>query len=493
MLGGARPRALDVMHCIEPRYPAPGCVVVVMRNGSLLQWLSDVTRMSSGPPALCYACAQVLLTDQDKADAIRRVTGSVAFHRADLLKALLEYLHAQESAGRAHEVTETEIAMKVMGRGPGFAPESDSSVRTRFLALRKKLDEYYAGEGRETAVRLDVPRGTYTLRFLANAPPVTPSPAPVEAPVPEPPSVPAETPRSGTWRAFALGLASGVVLLAAAAGLWWMWRANAVQPAPSRLLAEAWGPMLQRGANITIAVGTPASFFVRDFGDAEPPVGDPVYRLPFRRDAEFEQWYLRSRNTTLGKSVILHPNIHSPLWGDAAASAVISRLFGAYGASVEIAPSARVHPVALRERNAVIIGRGEYTDAARAFAPEDGLVVEYSPEKRAVGIHNRKPGNGEQEWWFATGGLRHNFGLITVLSPDGAETRRTLLLAGINSDGAEAGARVLTTPDKLEELDKRFRQAGLTHWPPRYQAVVRTESLDTYSLETHVQFVRILK
>ena len=434
----------------------------------------------------------MVVTGEDKAEAVRQLIGSVTFHRADVLRALLEYLHAQESLGRAHEVTESEIAMKVMGRGAAFAPESDSSVRTRFLALRKKLDEYYAGEGRDSAVRIDIPRGTYTLRFL-------PAPVPSEVEAPSPVTLTLGTaiaiPMSQgapTLRPFLLGALAGMALLAAGAAVWTL-----VLPKPEagseQQLARAWGPMLDRNTSVTIAIGTPVSFFVRDFGSAEPPIGDPPYRLPFTRDAIFEEWYRRLRNSSLGKTVIMHPNAHSPLWGDAAAASILSRVFGAHGVLVEQVPSARVHPVALRDRNAVIIGRPEYTDAARTLIPEGGLTIEYSAADRAVGIHNPAPKPGEPAWWFATGGLRHNYGLITVLTSDGTASKRMVLLAGINSDGAEAGARFFTSPEKLAGLDQRFRQAGYTDWPPSFQIVVRTESLDTYSLQTKFEFLHILK
>jgi len=430
----------------------------------------------------------MVVTEEHKAEAVRRIAGSLTFHRADILRTLLGYLHAQEMLGRAHEVTETEIALKVMGRGPAFTPESDSSVRTRFLALRKKLDEYYSGEGRDAEVRLDIPRGTYTLRFVPNVPAEPEAVHIIPAPLPP---IPLEPVGPSSTKTFVLGAVAGMALLAAIAGSW-----RLLQPKPdtgeSQLLAKAWGPMLEPGSNVTIAIGTPASFFVRDFGDAEPPIGDPVYRPTVKRDADFENWYRRTRNMPLGKSAILHPNEHSPLWGDAAAASVLSRMFGAHGILVEQAPSARVHPVALRDRNAVIIGRPEYTDATRGLIPESGLAVEYSAKDRLVGVHNRTPKPGEHEWWFASDSLRHNFGLITVLTDEGAPKRRKIFFAGINSDGAEAGARFFTSPDKLEDLDRRFRESGITEWPARYQVVVRTESMNTYSLQVQFEFLRIL-
>jgi len=137
----------------------------------------------------------------------------------------------------------------------------------------------------------------------------------------------------------------------------------------------------------------------------------------------------------------------------------------------------------------VIIGRPEYTDLAAALTPEDGLRVAYNAQRRLVGIQNRAPKAGEPEWWFSTGDLRHNYGLITVLTADDPAARRTILFAGINSDGAEAGARFLTTPDKLRLLARALPSP----LPRRFQVVIRTESVDTYTLQTTLAFTRILK
>ena len=123
----------------------------------MLQGDSDVTGMLRRALDYVTLARRVVVSEEHKVEAVRRVAGSLTFHRADVLKTLLGYLSAQEALGRAHEVTESEIALQVMHRGPAFSPESDSSVRTRFLALRKKLDEYYAGEGRDSPIRRAAP------------------------------------------------------------------------------------------------------------------------------------------------------------------------------------------------------------------------------------------------------------------------------------------------------------------------------------------------
>ena len=48
---------------------------------------------------------------------------------------------------------------------PGYNSEASSIVRVEFARLRKKLEEYYAAEGANDAVRIAYPRGSYNPEF----------------------------------------------------------------------------------------------------------------------------------------------------------------------------------------------------------------------------------------------------------------------------------------------------------------------------------------
>ena len=72
-------------------------------------------------------------TQEQKAESLRRVIGSPGFHRAEVLKSLLEYLCLQESLGRAAEVTEHEIALKALGRSPDFSSDTDSNTAVELM------------------------------------------------------------------------------------------------------------------------------------------------------------------------------------------------------------------------------------------------------------------------------------------------------------------------------------------------------------------------
>jgi hypothetical protein len=96
---------------------------------------------------------------------IEKVAASSVLHGSESLCKLLRYLahHAIEHPGTP--LKEYQIATEEFGRPPDFDPAVDSMVRVQAGRLRSKLAEYYAGEGSGDPVRIELPKGTYTLSF----------------------------------------------------------------------------------------------------------------------------------------------------------------------------------------------------------------------------------------------------------------------------------------------------------------------------------------
>ncbi len=96
---------------------------------------------------------------------VEKLAGSQILHGSESLCKLLRYLahHALEHPGTP--LKEYQIATEEFGRPQDFDPTVDSMVRVQAGRLRSKLVEYYAGEGSEDAVRIELPKGTYTLLF----------------------------------------------------------------------------------------------------------------------------------------------------------------------------------------------------------------------------------------------------------------------------------------------------------------------------------------
>ena len=96
---------------------------------------------------------------------IDRLVGSHALHGSESLCKLLRYLakHALDQPGVS--LKEYQIATEVFGRQDDFDPQVDSAVRVQAGRLRSKLGEYYASEGAEDTIIVELPKGMYVLSF----------------------------------------------------------------------------------------------------------------------------------------------------------------------------------------------------------------------------------------------------------------------------------------------------------------------------------------
>src|SRR6266567_4503033 len=101
---------------------------------------------------------------------IEKLLGSHTLHGSESLCKLLRYLanHSLEHSGSSPK--EYQIATEVFGRQQDFDPHVDSMVRVQAGRLRTKLTEYYASEGTEDQIVVELPKGTYALAFHQRSP-----------------------------------------------------------------------------------------------------------------------------------------------------------------------------------------------------------------------------------------------------------------------------------------------------------------------------------
>src|ERR1035437_4306089 len=93
------------------------------------------------------------------------VLHSECFTRAPALAHLLSYLCEKLFAGEARQIKEYSIGVEVFLRGSSFDQDADSIVRVEANRLRKRLAEYYAGEGASHRLQITIPVGQYVPEF----------------------------------------------------------------------------------------------------------------------------------------------------------------------------------------------------------------------------------------------------------------------------------------------------------------------------------------
>lgn len=101
------------------------------------------------------------------------VLATDAFRRARRSSRLLAVLIRYSLENRVHELKEYTLGVEVFDRTQAFDPRLDPIVRVEMGRLRKKLDEYYAGEGSERTIRIQLPLRHYAAVFKAQGLPGT--------------------------------------------------------------------------------------------------------------------------------------------------------------------------------------------------------------------------------------------------------------------------------------------------------------------------------
>ena len=91
-----------------------------------------------------------------------RVLRSRSFQKSRRRQRFLEYIVDETLAGRSDRLTGYSIALEVFGRPETFDGAVDPLVRVEAGRLRDKLREYYAVDGQDDPIRIDLPKGTYT-------------------------------------------------------------------------------------------------------------------------------------------------------------------------------------------------------------------------------------------------------------------------------------------------------------------------------------------
>ncbi len=96
---------------------------------------------------------------------LEKILASPVFAGSDRMIRFLRFTVEYALQGKAEEIKEYLIGVEVFDRKTSFDPRSDAVVRGEARRLRSKLMEYYEGEGRDDAVRIDFPKGGYVPVF----------------------------------------------------------------------------------------------------------------------------------------------------------------------------------------------------------------------------------------------------------------------------------------------------------------------------------------
>lgn len=363
---------------------------------------------------------------------VDRILESRWLRESSQLSGLLRHIVQETLDGHQDGLKEYNLGLQVFHRTPDYDPRDDAIVRVQASLLRKRLAAYYEHEGRDSTLRIELPRGGYVPVFHE----VESEPSP---PVPLLPA-PAPSPRPATrWRPFLAGAAAGAFLVLA--GFLLAGARHDHRPNPSPAL---WGAFLQPGSDTIVSFGVPLFYagggiFLRD---TRVNVTDDESK---GRVAEIER--------VLGEPVRPQDDVYTGI-GDLVGTHEIVRWLEAQGVKATLANSHYLGHSDVAGKNLVVVSSIRFQTLLREMNLPNHFQFDGSS---SGGFVIDSPLPGEQRHYRATSGTGVDTSYAVLsLWPGRLPGHRILYLTGITTWATQGSAHYVVDEAKIADLQTRL-------------------------------------
>jgi hypothetical protein len=396
-------------------------------------------------------------------DVVERVCNSAQFRRSVRLRQLLVYLCHRAWTEASEDIREHEIGVDVFDRSKPYDPSEETIVRVQASQLRKRLEQYFAEEGRDEQRILDIPKGAYI-------PAVRERPVAVITVASEP----AAAPPPHTNRTLVAVLSGLCIFLAASCAiLLYRQTVSTHEHQAGPTVRKFWSAFSADGRQTFVVIADAAFSAVQDTLRRPIELNEYVRReykaeldrpdlSPDRKD--MAGYLMERRYTSLADVMFIRRLTLASVLDPAKTTIVFSR----------------DHTLrAFQEGNHVLLGSRRAVPWVDLFNDSLDFRFVYDEATRRLVVENRRPANGEPKRFAlakqgASGG--ESFSLIACL-PNLANTGYVLILSGQEASGTEAAGNLLTTEALLQNLLARL-PAKPEGELPYFEALLRTRHMD---------------
>jgi hypothetical protein len=418
---------------------------------------------------------------------------SPAFERSERLQNFLRYICDLTIRGESQRINEYLIGSQVFRKGADYNPNEDSVVRRQAHTLRQKLQDYYANEGRDHAVRIELPVGRYVpvFRRQERLKPVEPETiSTVPAAVPVAPILPSRRNYAIAAAALLLALAAGFVLgrsLTTAAARTPVWN-------PGPATREIWNVWLQTPGAVVVCFSNPITAVLKQLDKPQPPDVQPRrFRLPPAEEQIFRERF----KLPPGGYLYFSPAISQAKMGEAFAAAYLASFFGKAGVRAVPSQSRFLTWEQLRAESIILLGHNEANQWVDPLLKNCPFRLTATSGRQQRAIVNTAPRQAEPAQYQISYSddefeADQEYALISMLR--GFERdHQVMLISGLNTQATQIATEYLTKEETLATLLARLRAERPNHHGPwRFQAILKTEVYDKVPTRASLVTVRVL-
>jgi hypothetical protein len=383
---------------------------------------------------------------------VEKVASSGGLRGSESLCKLLRYLAEHFIGNPGEPIKEYRIAVEVFGRNAAFDPRLDATVRVQTGRLRSKLAEYYALEGSEDPLVLEIPKGSYS---LTARPHVRPQSEPVlltavpSAEIPRAAPPPTGRTPAVVWilsvLCFGLLAALTVVTLQRQAPQ------QGTSAAASPILASFWRGFVER-PDLPLAVFSNAEF-----------VGRPETGMRYFNGASDSGREILDHYTGVGEVLAIHE---------------LDRVFNLLN-----------HGIRVKRGRLLTLDDAQTSNLIYLGSPAENLVLQEIPTTREfvfrrvadgprrgdLEIANLSPREGERKSFLGskTVPISEDYALLALI-PGRNAGRWMMILAGTTTIGTQAAVESVCRERDLQELVARIGVPRGGRVPP-FEAVLHID------------------
>lgn len=366
---------------------------------------------------------------------IDKLINSHSLHTSESLCKLLRYLaeHSLDHPGVAPK--EYQIATEVLGRPPGFDPQSDSTVRVQAGRLRVKLTEYYSHEGIQDPVVVELPKGSYALTFHLRS---TSGLQPVPTAFTDPVQPRSETASGQTRSSMAVPVLVLLLVVSLVATGILLWQRVHGPSAGSEPIARAYQVFWQG------FVSSPQQPWVI-FSNGSF-VGRPETGMRYFNPKSDTNAFILDHYTGVGEVLAIHQ---------------LDRVFALFNRPIRVKRGALFSLDDAKNNDLIFVGSPSENLTLLDIPGTQEFIfqrLDSGPRKGDLAVLNVHPQPGEPKLFLATPANQpttEDFAIVSLLH--GLDPSRSILiLAGNSTFGTQAAVEFVCREDSLKELLQRL-------------------------------------
>jgi hypothetical protein len=409
--------------------------------------------MTSGPKGAAHP-----ITPEACWKVLEAAAASDHLKRATRLKEFLYYVGKKSIKEGLSDIHEQEIGQAVFGRRDAYDTSQDNIVRVSATELRRRVEAYFAAEGKDEPLIFDIPRGSYSpvFRWRAETQPTEAARAAEAAAAALLPAVSA--PRWRTQLPLLLVSAVAIALAIACASLWrqnrslhkmvYTWDG---QPA----LAAFWPRFLDSNQETDIVLADTSFAIVEDMMKRSFPLSDYLNRSYL---SQVRSYSLCTADNKVVDSIAFESIAarNNGSFGDFQVAQRIEALdHGSTSAHVSFAREFTADSV--KRDNVILIGSRKSNPWVDLFTDKMNFLVKYDASLDQSFVVNLHPRAGEQALYAQPADPYASLGYsVIAYLPNPSRTGSALIIEGTNAEATNAAGEFVTSEETMSNFLKKL-------------------------------------